>query len=203
MDLYMKQRIRNMIKLSLLLITAFFIFACDYPKEERSPQSKVYDTKETKTQPKKIVPELVDKTQPKKIISALVDRLKNRLKISSLLSNKIIFIFHSDNRCDGSTDGIISNLSGSSIDRPFKIQVTNDGEGWACDKKKVSKYFLDFYLGKRLTQWDRIESSEYNNETNSVYIMGGGESDYMVFHFKKERENYSIYKIEYRSEDPG
>lgn len=139
----------------------------------------------------------------KAIVSELVERLKTRNDIGPLLSHEIVFVYHSDNRCDGSTDGEMSKLPGIRIDKPFKVEVINDGQGWACDKKKSSKYNIDFHLSKALKDWDRVESDKFNPKTNTVYIHGAGESDFMVFHFSKVNGRFVVNKIEYRSEDPG
>ncbi|NEW61443.1 hypothetical protein GSY74_09130 [Sulfurovum sp. bin170] len=145
---------------------------------------------------------------PEEVASKLVDSLKNGDEITSLMSEHIVFIFKSDDRCDGNTKGTVANLASKSIDFPFKIKVTTDGKGWAdkvvCkDKKMASTYEMEFELRKKLTDWDRFEGSKYDKTTNSIEIWGGGASDYMRAFLKKETNQNVIYKLEYNIEDPG
>jgi hypothetical protein len=86
-----------------------------------------------------------------------VEYLKNEEKLQLLFSDNWTFIYHVDDRCDGFTDGQISNLSPFKIDEIIRIKVMNDGEGWYCDKKEPKEYYLDFCLRERVKDWDRIE----------------------------------------------
>lgn len=185
----MKLRKRE-IKMSVFLLTWVLLFGCDYTKEE---------TNHTAINEKN---DAIPDSQ-KRFASEMLERLRSGHEISPLLSDNIIFIFHSDNRCDGSTDGLISDLPSRSIDLPFKIHVTNDGDGWECEKKEASTHEIEFSLRKQLTHWDRFEIGEYDKKANSIYFNGGGESDSMIIYFKKENDRDVVYKIEYRSEDPG
>ena len=133
--------------------------------------------------------------------SDFVKGLKNGENLSSFFNANWIFIYHEDNRCDGSTDGQIDNLKSIQVDTIIRLQVKNDGDGWACDKKASKTYDLDFDLKKKIANWDRFEMPHYDNqEENIVYIVGAGESDYLILHYDN---NDLIIKLEYRSEDPG
>ena len=133
--------------------------------------------------------------------SGILTNLKTGEKLSSFFNDNWIFIYHEDNRCDGSTDGQINNLKSTQIDSIIKLQVKNDGDGWACDKKEPKTYDLDFSLKKIITDWDRFEIPNYENqEENIVYVVGGGESDYLKLYYNDKN---LIVKLEYRSEDPG
>ncbi|GAA4276560.1 hypothetical protein [Aquimarina mytili] len=129
-----------------------------------------------------------------------VKNLKNGKNLSSFFVDNWTFIYHEDNRCDGSTDGQTNNLKSTQIDTVIKIQVKNDGAGWACDAKNPKTYDLEFDIKKEITNWDRFEIPNYENQNeNIVYVVGAGESDYLVLHY----DNKLIVKLEYRSEDPG
>lgn len=133
--------------------------------------------------------------------SGFVENLKAGEKLSLFFNDSWIFIYHEDNRCDGSTDGQIDNLKSTQIDSIIRLHVKNDGNGWACDKKEPKTFDLDFDLKKKITDWDRFEIPNYENqEENIVYVVGAGESDYLKIHYS---DNDLIIKLEYRSEDPG
>lgn len=133
--------------------------------------------------------------------SQFLMNLRNGEKLSSFFNNNWIFVYHEDNRCDGSTDGQIDNLNSAQIDSIIKLQVKNDGNGWDCDKKEPKTYDLYFDLKKKVADWDRFEIPNYENqEENIVYIVGEGESDYLKLYYN---DNNLIVKLEYRSEDPG
>lgn len=132
---------------------------------------------------------------------AFVESLKNGDKLSPFFAENLIFIYHEDNRCDGSTDGQIGNLLNTQIDSVIKLPVKNDGDAWACDKKEPTTFEIDFDLKKKVTNWDRFEIPDYGNqEEKVVYVLGAGESDYLKLHYN---DNRLIIKLEYRSEDPG
>jgi hypothetical protein len=133
--------------------------------------------------------------------SGFIENLKSEEKLSLFFNDSWIFIYHEDNRCDGSTDGQIGNLKSTQIDSIIRLQVKNNGNGWACDKKKTKTFDLNFDLKKKITDWDRFEIPNYENqEENIIYVVGAGESDYLRLHYN---ENGLIIKLEYRSEDPG
>lgn len=133
--------------------------------------------------------------------SGFVENLKAGEKLGLFFSDSWIFIYHEDNRCDGSTDGQINPLKSTQIDSIIRVQVKNDGEGWACEKKEPKTFDLDFDLKKKITDWDRVEiSNDENKEDNIVYVVGAGESDYLKLHYD---DNNLIITLEYRSEDPG
>ena len=193
----------------LIFITVVFFFGGGVSKSIEGPEAiKPENKKDTieKTesiQEEKKVNQEKSSITPEQIVLKLISSIKSGRKIGDLMSDKIEFIYHSDNRCDGSTDGVIDDLPGNSIDDTIKVQVTNNGEGWACEKKKATTYQLDIKLDEYLKHWDRFESSSYNEESNSIDLHGSGESDYIILGFKKVRGRYLINKLEYRSEDPG
>lgn len=137
-------------------------------------------------------------------VEAFVTRLANGDNLDLLMSNNWSFIYHEDNRCDGSTDGYSDKLTKSRIDEKIKIQIINDGEGWVCDKKESSRFMLEFSLIKQVKNWDRFIIAEYSDQKEMVfYILGAGESDYLKIHYNIFDDEFLIVKLEYRSEDPG
>ena len=185
-----------MIKRNLTIITLFgimtILISC-----HGSANSNVNDKKITIDKDK----EQIDKTQTKSKASGFLANLKTGEKLSSFFSDNWIFIYHEDNRCDGSTDGQIDNLKSTQIDSIIKLHVKNDGNGWACDKKEPKTYDFDFDLKKKIKDWDRFEIPNYENqEENIVYVVGAGESDYLKLYYNDKN---LIVKLEYRSEDPG
>jgi len=140
-------------------------------------------------------------TQVHSIAEKFVMNLKSGKKISSFFSDNWMLIYHEDNRCDGSTDGQIANLISAQIDTIIRLQVKNDGDGWACDKQEPKSYALDFDIKKYIANWERFEIPNYESENkNIIYIVGAGESDYLKLYYNNSN---LIVKLEYRSEDPG
>jgi len=103
--------------------------------------------------------------------------------LSSFFNDNWIFIYHEDNRCDGSTDGQIDNLKRSQIDSIIRLTVKNDGDGWACDKKKPSTYILEFLLCDQLENWDNYATKRSDNEDNVIYFESIDNSVYLKLHF--------------------
>lgn len=140
-------------------------------------------------------------TQANSIASDFVKHLETGKQLSSFFTDSWSLIYHEDNRCDGSTDGQLENLKKSVIDSTITLQVKNDGDGWACDKKDPETFNLEFDLKEKIAKWDRFEIPDYGNEAgNTIYVLGWGESDYLILHFEDKN---LITKFEYRSEDPG
>ena len=141
------------------------------------------------------------KVQADSIALGFLKNLKSGKKLSYFFNDSWLFIYHEDNRCDGSTDGQLDNLKSSLIDSKITLEVKNDGNGWACDKKESTSFDLEFELMNKVADWDRFEIPNYENqEENVVLIFGAGESDYLKLHYD---DNNLIVKLEYRSEDPG
>ena len=63
------------------------------------------------------------KTQTDSKAAGFLVNLKTGEKLSSFLNDNWIFIYHEDNRCDGSTDGQIDKLRSTQIDSIIKLQV--------------------------------------------------------------------------------
>lgn len=141
------------------------------------------------------------KHSPNPQLDEFVKNLKVGKKISQFFTSKVHFIYHEDNRETGSTDGEIKNLDSKKLDQTFKIKVKTDGQGWFPNPASAKTHTLTFNLLKKIKTWDRIEIPQHENtDANKAYIHGMGDSDYLVLHFNKRKQ---IYKIEYRSEDPG
>lgn len=129
-----------------------------------------------------------------------VKNLKAGKKVSLFFNTYWTFVYHSDNRADGSTDGKIENLKSNDIDSILNLQVKNDGIGW-FKKKEAKTHTINFDIKKEIADWDRFEIPNYENkEKNIVYVVGSGESDYLKLHYN---DNGLIIQLEYRSEDPG
>ncbi len=130
-----------------------------------------------------------------------VSDLANGKKLATHFADQWTLIYHEDNRCDGSTDGKIENLSKNQIDSSISLSVKNDGEGWACDKREPSSFIYEFNLREYLKNWDRFEIHDYEDEEkNIVFIAGAGESDYIKIYYNKDQ---LIERLKYGSEDPG
>jgi len=109
--------------------------------------------------------------------------------------------FHADNRCEGSTDADTSGLRPAQIDSVIPLAAMNDGDGWTCKERKASSFLMKFSLKARVREWDRKEMEPPNeSEPNVIYIHGGGESDYLKLLIGADGK---VFKLEYRSEDPG
>jgi len=157
--------------------------------------SKVQDSESESTEGNESKSEIQEKA------SAFTKSLEAGEELASYFNESWVFVYHEDNRCDGSTDGSLENLGIAAIDSPIKLEVKNDGEGWACEKKDPKTYEMEFDLKQKLKEWDRFEVQSYDKENqNSVYIAGSGESDYLKLTFNANKQ---ISQLEYRSEDPG
>lgn len=133
--------------------------------------------------------------------SGFIKYLENRKNLSLFFNDSWKLIYHEDNRCDGSTDGEIDNLKKYQIDSLIKLQVKNDDDGWDCSKKEPESYEMNFDLRELVKAWNRFEMSDYEvPEGDIVYVVGGGESDYLKISYN---DSGLIIKLEYRSEDPG
>lgn len=124
-------------------------------------------------------------------------------KLESYMSNSWSFIYHEDNRCDGSTDGSLSGLSPRQVDQALRIQLTNDGNGWGCDPREPTSFEANFSLHNKVANWDRFEITKYEIINNLIYIEGAGISDYLKVYFDEFNGELLIVTIEYSSEDPG
>jgi len=134
-------------------------------------------------------------------VELFVKYLTNEEKLQLLFNDNWTFVYHADDRCDGSTDGQISNLEPFEVDEIIRMKVVNDGEGWLCDKKEPKEFYLDFNLKEHVKDWDRIEIANYEiQEKNIVHVEGWGSSDYIKLYYD---DNNLIVKMEYRREDPG
>lgn len=138
-----------------------------------------------------------------RFVEKFVAQLKHQKPLAPLLRTDITFIYHSDNRCEGNTDGLIPKLSATHIDSPFTLEVTNDGDAWNCEKKAASTFEIEFDLQARLASWERLEAIPESGSPNAFIVEGRGQSDYMVVHLEVIAKEIAIFKLEYRSEDPG
>lgn len=137
-------------------------------------------------------------------IEEFTNKLSKGEKLSSFFKDGWEFVYHQDDRCNGSTDGTKANLQSEQIDEVIKIKVINDGEGWACDKRESSEFILDFSLQKKVKDWDRFEiASDSKPGKGEYFIWGSGASDYLKIYLREVDGKKLIVKLEYRSEDPG
>ena len=133
--------------------------------------------------------------------SNFLDLLQKGELLSSLFSDDWTFVYHEDNRVEGSTDGQVEHLKSGDIDASIKIEVSNDGEGWDGQKKEPKTYEMEFSLKDKVASWDRFEVQQVSEkDENMVSVAGSGASDYINLHYG---EDGMIAKLEYRSEDPG
>jgi len=130
-------------------------------------------------------------------------RLSKGEPLNLLFNNNWLIVYHEDNRCDGSTDGQLDSLKSSQIDEVIVLNVKNDGDGWACEKKEPKTFDISFSLKEKVKYWDRFHELENQSEKKFFFIVGQGESDYLKIHYDEFDSNYLIVRLEYRSEDPG
>jgi len=201
------------LKTTLVLLsslTLFLLFSCNNFKGNQTSEKMTVEVKNKvmEDNTKNIDSTHIDAIaetykSPKLLAEELKTRLQNGKSLKSLFSNKWELIFHKDDRCEGSTDGQINNLTDNQIDEIIKIQVRNNGNGWDCEKKQPSKYNISFLLSKQVKTWDRFEISQYDEEKKIYFIVGEAESGYLIIHYADFKNKYLIVKLEYRSEDPG
>lgn len=130
-----------------------------------------------------------------------INQLEKRENLSSFFSKNWTLIYYTDNRCDGITNGQAHHLKSKQIDSTISFSVTNDGDGWACEKKEPSSYNFDFNLQKKIAHWDRFEVLPNEDPESTIwYVLGAGESDYLKVYYNNKN---LISTLEYRSEDPG
>lgn len=127
-----------------------------------------------------------------------IKNLKNGEKLSSFFVENWELLYHEDNRCTGFIDGLIDHLASQQIDSNINLNVREAGNGWACEKRDPKTYSMEFNLRKKIADWDRIEIRI--QERNIVYVVGKGESDWLILHYSTSG---MIVKVEYKSEDPG
>lgn len=192
----------------LIPLCYVILLSCQQPvqndiknKTELSQPQKEISNQENISSEELEKPVLIAKVSIDSLAQSLVTNLKNGIDIASFFAEDWIFIYHADNRCDGSTDGKIDHLKSLAVDKTIKLTVKNDGDGWACEKTKPKSYDLNFNLKNEVKSWDRLLIlNQEKKERNVIYIIGKGESDYLKLHYN---EVHLIVKIEYRSEDPG
>jgi hypothetical protein len=174
----------------LLKVLAFLFLSCGNQENSKKAILEMADTAV-----------VIDQKEQKPAPEQFLESLENRDELASFFQDNWHFVYHRDNRCEGSTDGEVASLSPSSIDSIIVLQVYNDGDSWLCEKIAPSTYDLEFVLDKELENWDRFEIIQYEDQhPNETIIQGGGESDCILLHYNKDR---LIEKLEYRSEDPG
>ena len=173
----------------------------DDKKTELPHLQKEISNQENTTSKELVKTVLGDKVSIDSLAERFVNNLKEGRDVASFFEVDWTFIYHADNRCDGSTDGEIDHLKSLAIDKIIKLTVKNDGDGWACEKTKPRSYDLDFNLKNEIKSWDRLIIPNYETkEKNIIYVIGKGESDLLKLHYN---EAHLIVKLEYRSEDPG
>ncbi len=144
-----------------------------------------------------------DTTAEGKLATAILSALEKGASLAPFMTDSILFSYHEDNRCEGSTDGRIAALFRDRIDSSFAVVVRNDGEGWGCEKKPASEFELTFSLAQKLRYWDRIECQTIDREKGRLFVVGGGASDYLTLTYVARGKELLVTAMEYRSEDPG
>ncbi|MEO5911381.1 MAG: hypothetical protein ABIP95_10865 [Pelobium sp.] len=192
----------------LILVCSLLLFSCQHPK----PKENTNKAKQPSSSKDNVVEQLSNSKAKEDAVSLSdisVDSLTHRFlknlekgkDLSLFFAKEWIFVYHEDNRCEGSTDGKINHLNQSDIDKTIKLTVKNDGEGWACEKTPPKTFELNFNLKQTVKSWDRFQIPNYVQKQKSiVYIIGKGESDYLKLYYD---ENHLIFKLQYGSEDPG
>ena len=191
-----------------MLVCLILLFSCQDPARKET----INKTKELNSS-KEIVIEKLSNSKGREDVVSLSDtsidslshlfleNLENGKDLSLFFAKEWIFVYHEDNRCEGSTDGEINHLNKSDIDKIIKLTVKNDGEGWACEKTLPTTFELNFNLKQTVKSWDRFQiRNDEQTEKNVVYVLGKGESDYLKLFYD---ENHLIFKLQYGSEDSG
>ncbi|MEM8892141.1 MAG: hypothetical protein AAGD28_29450 [Bacteroidota bacterium] len=196
------------LRITCFLCLATFLISCN-SSTSKSTHEKQIPSENSQSQIDKVNTEARTSTQSKaedqdgldSSLSGFVENLKSGKDLSSFFNPNWSFVYHEDNRCEGSTDGQVENLSNTAIDSEIKLAVKNDGDGWACEKKEPTSYELDFDLKQKVADWDRVEIADYGDQEEKImYVLGKGESDFLKLHFNDQD---LIIIFEYRSEDPG
>jgi hypothetical protein len=132
------------------------------------------------------------------------ESLVKKESLSAYMNDNWTFVYHSDGRCEGSTDGSIQGLKQKQIDKKIKIKVTNDGDGWDCEKKEPSTYELDFLLKQTYDEWENFNLTPSAKEEKTIYIENGDNySYYLILRYSVLDGKYLITKLEFHNEDPG
>jgi hypothetical protein len=137
-------------------------------------------------------------------VQEFVKRLSSGQSLASMMNKQWSFMYHEDNRSDGSTNGWRDSLADYQIDSFFTVKVLNNGDSWDNDKREPHYYEIYFSLKNKVLNWDRFEIAVYSRvEEQKFYILGAGESDFLILHYALINDKFLITKLEYRSEDPG
>ncbi|KCZ86082.1 hypothetical protein HAD_10355 [Hyphomonas adhaerens MHS-3] len=187
---------------ALVLTVALSLAACHEPQTTNTVTTATTGSDTPTSQTDNAEP-VAQANAPLVFLTDLSGRLENGQAVSAFMAPEFTFVYHVDNRCDGNTDGVLDALPASRVDGPFRLEVTNDGDGWACERKPVSKFEITFDLQKVLADWDRFEVYQHENDPYRESIEGRGVSDYLVVQLAGEEDELRIDRLEYRSEDPG
>lgn len=185
----MHKMINSKLILISLLCSTIILISCNSSNNHNSHEDKATIDNTQKQ---------IDQVDIDSTVSEFIKHLKTGKDLSSFFTQNWSFVYHEDNRCEGSTDGQLDQLDKTAIDSSIKLEVKNDGDAWACEKKDAQTFELAFELKKKVKNWDRFELQDQDEKI--FYIVGAGESDYVQLHFG---DNGRIVRLEYRSEDPG
>lgn len=188
-----------MLKTGVLIILFASVLSCVNPAAENEsiPPTETISDSAVSVNPIASNPTELKQTVTNNFLAAL----ENEQPLHSFFARNWSFIYHVDNRCDGSTDGKIDQLPSTAIDTEINLEVHNDGEGWAYEKTAPKDFTLKFDLKKQVATWDRFEILEDGDALDRlVYLAGGGQSDFLTLVFDQENK---IVQLSYFSEDPG
>ena len=182
----MKQS-RNLIRAALIAL--FPLVACDQPSAPSAPEQEA--------------PTVIDLEQGvslNEIAARFAEALQDRDSLAPFMAAEYTFVYHTSDRCDGQVDGEVKRLTGDAIDYSIEIQTTSDGKGWACPAREPYTATARFKLSDSLESWDRFEVQDVDSDSSTAYIVGEGESGYIVISLTASG---AIQRLEYRNEDPG
>lgn len=134
---------------------------------------------------------------------SLLKRIKSNGPMYAFVRDPLLFEYHEDNRCDGSTDGTVTLNDATMIDSIVRIGVFRDGKGWEekCGKDSShSTMDFDFHkeLGEVLSSADTFVVNQYRKTISVSYSLHGFD-----FYIKSVKDHFILFKIKYENSDPG
>ncbi len=134
---------------------------------------------------------------------SLLKRIKSNGPMYAFVRDSLLFEYHEDNRCDGSTDGTVTLNGAKMIDSIMKIGVFRDGKGWEEKCGKDSSHFnldFDFHkeLGEVLSSGDTFAINQFRKTISVSQELHGFD-----FFIKSLKDRFVIYRIKYENSDPG
>jgi hypothetical protein len=184
------------LRIGFCLMTFFALLACwdDESNQKNSvekikPDVSISDDKKPKSEQ--------DVLESKAIL--LIDYIKNEKELTTFFADTWEFVYHQDDRCEGSTDGKLGHLKSYEIEKTLHVEVFQDGMGWICDAQTPKRQKISFNFKDNVKKWNRFEGV-FSNDKTIFYIFGVDETEYIKIHFNPKG---LIRQLVYNIEDPG